>query len=205
MLSIIIPHKNTPQNNESLELAKRSIQENTSCKYELMVITDPPGCPGQDPYNLWNVHVPKAKFDHIVFSNSDVVFGPYWDSYFCKYLGDNRILTQFLVEPGVIGVSLNNIKQDWGTKPSNFQYNVFCNWVRQVMPQVPEIEEKMGHHMPSVVYKDFFLRMGGFQCVMPFPHGNDQTFFATCIHNGAKIYKVRSFAYHFQQLSRTPR
>ncbi|MDP1712228.1 MAG: glycosyltransferase family A protein [Candidatus Nanopelagicaceae bacterium] len=205
MLSIIIPHKNTPQNNEALELAKRSIRENTRCKYELMIITDPPGCPGQDPYNLWNVHVPKAQYENIIFSNSDVVFGPGWDTCFVKYAGDNRILTQFLVEPGFIGVSLHNIKQDWGVRPSNFQYTTFCNWVRTVTPQVPEIEEKMGHHMPSLVLKSFFLRMGGFQCAKPFPHSNDQTFFNTCRSHGAKIYKVRSFAYHFQQLSRTPR
>jgi hypothetical protein len=205
MLSIIIPHKSTPQNDESLELAKKSIKDNTGCEYELMIITDPPGCTGRDPYALWNEYVPQAKFENIVFSNSDVIFGPNWDSYFLKYAGDNRILTQFLVEPGIIGVSAHNIKQDWGIRPSDFQYKTFCDWVKTVMPQVPEIEEKMGHHMPSMLLKSFFIRMGKFPCVYPFPHSNDQTFFAACVHGGAKIYKVRSFAYHFQQLSRTPR
>ncbi len=205
MLSIVIPHKNTTQNDESLELAKKSIKDNTRCEYELMIITDPPGCAGRDPYALWNEYVPQAKYDAIIFSNSDVIFGPDWDVHFRKYAGDNRILTQFLVEPGLIGVSSFNIKHDWGMRPSDFRYDEFCKWVREVTPRVPEIEEKMGHHMPSLIMKDYFIRMGKFQCEYPFPWSNDQTFFATVKSNGGKIYKVNSFAYHFQQLSRTPR
>ena len=197
-ITIIIPHKRTPLNDQALQLNLQMINENTRCSYELIIDTTEPA----NPYEIWNKTARMARAPVLVFSNSDVLLAPDWDVHLVDHLEDNSISVVYLVEPGTIGVAAENIKQDFGREPASFDREAFEKYVKVIGRKVPEIKEERGWYMPCAVYRDWFAWTGGFDLDEPFPSPADIRFWNRCRDDyGTKFLRARSFAYHFQNLS----
>lgn len=196
-VSIIIPHKPTPANNEALQLNIRMLLANTRCSFELIIDTETP----KDPYKIWNEVVPKARASVVVLSNSDVLMAPGWDVPILEHICDNMIITGYLVEPGAIGVAPVNIHRNFGKLPSEFDRKAFEEFAKE-HAKGKEAEEKRAWYMPCAMMRDWFVWVGGFDTDKPFPEPNDIKFWDRAVANyGTKLLRVPSYAYHFQNLS----
>jgi hypothetical protein len=193
--SILIPHYSTPESDEALHLCIRMLRENSLRKdYELIVVQG-----YRDPYVFWNEYAERAKHEALAFFNNDMLPAPGWDEFPMKHLTDDALIMGYLVEPGVIAPADQNIRRDFGRRPSTFrrkEFEDFCT-----AQEVPEVSEQMGWYMPVALTKSFFRRMGGYPIQAPFPHPNDIAFWDHCRAQGARLLRVRSFAYHFQGMS----
>ena len=193
--SILIPHYSTQNCDAALHLCIRMFKENTLNEdYELIVVQG-----YKDPYLFWNEYSERARFERIVFFNNDMLPAPGWDRFMESYVDDNSLVTGYLVEPGVLDVARQNIHRDFGRRPETFrrkEFEAFCSTVH-----VPEIKEELGWYMPVMLTKNFFRRMGRYLIERPFPHPNDVLFWNHCLSRGARLLRVRSFAYHFQNMS----
>ncbi len=198
--TIIIPHKPTILNDAALELNLKMLLRHTNISYELIIDTE---CP-KDPYQIWNEAAKQARSDTLVFTNSDVIFGPVWDVLVCN-VSPNTIITGYLVEPGNIGVADVNIHKDFGRTPLMFDGHEFEVYVRHETQHVDRgnmFKEERGWFMPCAINKDWFNSVGGFPTDVGFPNPNDAIFWDNCIANyGTRLLRVPSYAYHFQALS----
>jgi hypothetical protein len=196
MLSIIIPHKITVENNKALQLNLQMLLANTRSSYELIIDTE---CP-KDPYRIWNEAAAHARGDFLVFSNSDVLMAPDWDTNLLKYCEYNTIVAGYLVEPGTIGVASENIHKDFGRTPDTFDRVAFENYA--LSSHAPEVVQERAWYMPCCIRKEWFLHTGGFSVEIPFPNPNDILFWNHCkAAYNTRFIRVKSFAYHFQNLS----
>lgn len=195
-ISIIMPHKKTPENDYCLELNLRMLLENTRYSYELIIDTEAP----KDPYKIWNEASRSARADILVFTNSDVLMASEWDFHFVAHMEYNIIFTGYLVEPGNIGVASVNIHRDFGKNPHTFDRQAFEEFA--LKHPVPDYTLQRGWYMPCAMSKEFFLDTGGFDTTLGFPNPNDIIFWERCIKEyNTKLVRVKSFAYHFQNLS----
>lgn len=195
--SIIIPHKKTELNDLSLDLNLKMLEKNSRNKnYELIIAEEK-----EDPYKLWNKYSELAKYENLVFSNSDVIMAKDWDVHMIGQLCDNSIVTGYLVECGVIGVAWQNIPRNFGTSPLDFDSEKFENFCEEEGEKVPDMREERGWYMPCSIKKSLFFKMGGFNTEKPFPNPNDIIFWEKCIGEGVVLKRAKSFAYHFQNLS----
>jgi hypothetical protein len=203
MISIIIPHKHTPDNDAALELALQSIKKNSYCPDHEIIVDDDPEC----PYRVWNRRSERAKYPILVFSNSDVIFAKNWDVNFVKWCGHKQYLSGWLVECGVIPVNSRNVEHNFGKKPSEFQEDEFERFVVSHSAKCPEMLHEEGWYMPCAISRSDFLEVGGFPTQMGrFPDPLDYHFVAK-IKKLPKweMCRVNSWAYHFQCLSGRPR
>jgi hypothetical protein len=197
VLSIIIPHKNTPMNDKALMLNLASLIDNTYYSFELIVDTE---CP-KDPYKIWNEVSEHARGDILIFTNSDVIMGPGWDKPFALHIQDNAIVTGYLLEPGNVGVAAQNIQIDFGRNPDQFEMSLFEKWV---LPRIDPtwVTEERGWYMPCAMKREWFMSTGGFDTTIGFPNPNDILFWERCVKEyNTKLLRVKSFSYHFQNLS----
>ena len=125
-LSILIPHKPGPSNDKALRLALDSIIRFTNFSYEIILNMVVPG----DPYVFWNQAAWQAKGGTLIFSNSDVIFAPGWDS-LAEHASPNTIVTGYMVEPGNIGVAPVNIKGDHGKHPDQYDEGGFHSQIER--------------------------------------------------------------------------
>lgn len=195
--TIIIPHKHTEMNDLSLELNLKMLEENSENKNYEIIIADEK----EDPYKLWNIYAEKAKYDNLVFSNSDVLMAKNWDRHLIGQLCDNSIVTGYLVECGVIGVAWQNIPRNFGTSPFDFNREQFENFCEEEGANLPDSREERGWYMPCSIKKSLFFKMGAFNTEIPFPNPNDIIFWEKCLTEGVVLKRANSFAYHFQNLS----
>ena len=198
--TIIIPHKPGYENDLCLNLNLKMLQHYSSVNYELIIDTE---CP-KDPYKIWNEAAKQARSDTLVFTNTDVLFGPVWDKLVLD-VNPNMIVTGYLVEPGNIGVADVNIHKDFGKAPSVFDAHAFEVYVNERLSHIqPGNERKVerGWYMPCAMNRDWFNEVGGFPTEVGFPNPNDAIFWDNCTANlGTTLIRVPSFAYHFQALS----
>jgi len=195
--TIIIPHKHTELNDLSLEINIRMLEENSVNKeYELIIADE-----ALDPYTLWNVYAEKAKYDNLVFSNSDVLMAKDWDLHLIGSLCDNSIVTGYLVECGVIGVASQNIHANFGNGPKDFRREEFESFCQEHSKNVPDFKYERGWYMPCAIKKSLFIKEGMFDTSLGFPNPNDIIFWEKCIADGVQLKRAKSYAYHFQNLS----
>jgi len=195
-ITIIIPHKSTVSNDKAMMLNISMLLKNTRNSLEIIIDTEVP----KDPYKIWNEAAKIARSDILVFSNSDVLMAKDWDTWFFEHMQDNAILVGYLVEPGNIGVASENIHRDFGRTPDTFDRDAFEGFAE--CSKVPIIKEERGWYMPCAVWKEWFLSTGGFDTTLGFPNPNDILFWNKCVKEyGTKLFRVRSFAYHFQAQS----
>lgn len=194
-LSILIPHLSSPLSDMSLYLCFQMFRENTTNKnHELIVVQG-----FTNPYNFWNVYSDRAQHEHIVFFNNDMLPAPGWDTEMQAHVDDNSLVMGYLVEPGVVPVARQNIEKDFGRSPFSFKRKDFESFCATY--EAPEVKEELGWYMPVMMTRTFFARMGKYPTEPPFPHPNDIAFWDHCKGKGAKLVRVRSLAYHFQNLS----
>lgn len=194
-LSIIIPHKPGPSNDKALRLALDSIIRFTTLNYEIIIDATVPG----DPYEIWNSTAQQARGRILIFTNSDVIFAPGWDS-LGIYIGPNVIATGYILEPGNIGVAPVNIHADYGKHPDNFDEAGFHSYIEK--HKAAEIKEERGWYMPCAMDRLWFLSTDMFPTEKAFPNPNDIIFWEKCKNDlGTKFMRVKSYSYHFQNQS----
>lgn len=193
-ISILIPHKHEPENDKALKIALECLIDNTDHDYEILVDSTTPG----EPYTIINHLAMQARSTWLVFSNSDVFFGPHWDTPLLAVAQPDTIVTGVLVEAGAIGVAQQNIRANFGMTPDFFHrqaFEAFCaqaNW----------IADGEGWYFPCLIHRARFLEMGGFDTSNGgFPLPLDIQFWEKWKAAGKQVQRVASYAYHLQNYS----
>lgn len=197
MISIVFPHLLNKQNNALLDLNLKMIEENTTCPYQILMVTD--NGDKDMVYKGLDWMFRNAKYDLTLWHSTDVVLAPGWNENVLKHIDDADWLGLELAECGQIGVHPNNICIDFGRTADTFKRKDFEGWARTMALGRPTMREGFGWYSPSVWKKEWYVRMGGIDCSKPFPHPNDSEFRQKCEEQHQKFAVVNSFAYHFQR------
>jgi len=199
--SIIFPHKRTEINDEALALNLAALDKFSLYPHEIIVALDPDG--GRiDPYRAWNIALDYATTPWFVFHNTDIVVGPQWDGAFLRHAEPSRILTNYLVEPGALGCYERNIHRNFGMCPRCFRFSEWEQFVTETYPATPDVSPGMGFYIQALLPLDMVKACGRFPDDVPFMHRpNDAILFERMEAAGAKHFRVRSFAYHFQNFT----
>lgn len=197
MISLIFPHADNRENNETLSLKRRMLEENTTCPYQLLYLS---GAQPQDVYKFWNDGFRMAKFDICIWDNSDIVYADRWNEPILKHINDADWLCFRLVECGAIPVADSNIHRDFGRTAATFDRAGFEAFAAEEAKRHLSIEHgKFGWYSPSAFRKDWFLASGGFPTEKPFPHDNDREFRERVTKQGCRFALLPgAVAYHFQ-------
>ena len=110
-------------------------------------------------YRAWNCGGFSAAGDIIVFVNSDMAFSKNWLENLLKNLNKNRIICSRLVESGKMPSGQYGISKNFGQTYKEFNDQAFQAFAREV--QKSEIR-KRGLFMPCAIYKDLFVKSGGY-------------------------------------------
>lgn len=194
VLSVLIPHKRSPANDRALSIALSCLVDNTDVDYELIIDAQTPA----DPYVLLNCMARRARSEYIVFGNSDLFFARNWARPMLEVARPDWIVTGVLVEPGAIGVHIQNHPRNFGMRPETFDRTAFEAWCAET----PESPQGDGWYFPSMHHRSSFLDFGGFDTVLgAFPEPLDAIYWDRWKSNGRKVHRVMSFAYHLQAFS----
>ena len=134
-----------------------------------------------------------------LWHNTDLVLAPGWDINVLKHQNKSPWQCLRVVETGAIGVDSAMLCKDFGRTAKTFRRKEFEDFVRQESKKHPEYEEGFVWYCPSVMNRDWFIKMGGFPDEKPFPHPNDIEFRNHVEAAGCKQIIVNSWAYHFQR------
>lgn len=110
-------------------------------------------------YRAWNYGGFNAPGDIIVFVNSDMAFSKNWLENLLKNLNQKRIICSRLVESGKLPSGQYAISKDFGKTYKQFRENEFEEFAENI--KQPEIK-KGGLFMPCAIYKDLFVKSGGY-------------------------------------------
>lgn len=197
MISIVFPHAINSGNDRLLELKFDMLAENTTCEYEVLFL--PNEKRPEVVYKFWDWGMRNAKYDLLLWDNSDIVYAPGWNELPIKYADKADWIGLELVECGQIGVHPNNIHKDFGITAETFRRKEFEDWVKEYSKPRPEFRKGFCWYSPSVWKKSWYIARGGFNFNKPFPYPNDAEFKEHCESVGSKFIVVNSFAYHFQR------
>ena len=197
MISIVFPHAMNSENDAVLQLKLKMLEENSTYPYEILMLSNT-GRPDL-VYESWDWMMRRAKYDLILWDNSDIIYAPKFMDNIIKHKDDADWLGLELVECGAIGVADTNICKDFGRTASSFDRSSFEKWVEEYSSNRLSIRNGFCWYSPSVWKKSWYIKMGGFDFTKPFPHPNDSEFRDRCIAAGSTFAVVNSFAYHFQR------
>lgn len=197
MISIVFPHALNSENNKVLDLKLKMIEENSTYPYEILML----GNNGRVDlvYEGWDWMIRRAKYELILWDNTDIVYGPNFMNNVIKHKDDADWLGLELIECGAIPVADTNMCIDFGRTAETFDRDSFENFVKIYSKGRPSIRPGFCWYSPSVWKKEWYIKMGGFSTVIPFPHTNDIEFRERCQKMGATFAVVNSYAYHFQR------
>jgi hypothetical protein len=197
MISIIFPHELNKENSEVLKLKLQMLEDNSTYPYELLILSN-----NKRPdlvYESWDWMMRRAKYDLVLWDNSDIVYAPNFMDNIIKHKDDADWLGLELVECGALDVAATNIKINFGMTADTFQRENFENWTKTFSSNRPSIRDGFCWYSPSVWKKEWYIKMGGFDLSKEFPHPIDSEFRAKCEAAQSKFAVVNSFAYHFQR------
>lgn len=197
MISIVFPHALNKENDEVLRLKLEMLESNSTYPYEVLML----GNMGRPDlvYEGWDWMMRRAKYELILWDNSDIVYGPNFMDNIVKHQDDADWLGLELVECGAIPVAESNMCIDFGRTAETFNREDFESWVIRYSENRPSIRDGFCWYSPSVWKKKTYIDMGGFSKAIPFPHPNDIEFRQRFINEGKTFSVVNSFAYHFQR------
>lgn len=110
-------------------------------------------------YRAWNFGGFNAPGDIIVFVNSDMVFSDGWLNNLLRVLRKDRIVTSRLVESSKISSGEYGISKNFGQTYKEFNEMAFQKFTQEI--KKPEFR-KGGLFMPCAIYKDLFIKSGGY-------------------------------------------
>ena len=110
-------------------------------------------------YRAWNYGGFNSSGDIIVFVNSDMAFSRNWLGNLLKNLNQKRIVCSRLVESNKLPSGQYAISKDFGKTYKQFKENEFEKFTEKI--KKPEIK-KNGLFMPCAIYKDLFVKSGGY-------------------------------------------
>lgn len=196
LVSILLPHLRTPENNKALAVALDCLATNTGLDYELIIegVEE-----RRDIYAVLNKMAANARCDWIIPFNSDVFVAPGWLEPIWANREPDTITSPVMVECGAIGVNILNVHRNFGYTPETFRRVDFERWVSGG-GEMPAGERAW--FFPSLLNRETFLRQGGFDTSQgEFPYHLDMIFWNKWEADGLKFKRVRSFVYHLQQYS----
>jgi hypothetical protein len=197
MISIIFPHELNHENDEVLKLKLQMLKDNSTYPYEVLILSN-----NKRPdlvYEGWDWLMRRAKYDLVLWDNSDIVYAPNFMDNIIKHKDEADWLGLELVECGALEVASSNIHKNFGMTADEFNRNEFENWVKDFSQNRPSIRPGFCWYSPSVWKKEWYISMGGFNLSNSFPHPIDYEFRIKCEQAGARFSVVNSFAYHFQR------
>lgn len=219
-LSVIVPTVNAA---EELDLALRSLQQNSDHDIELIVVVDPDQKTGRvnqnilkvcqqngvkawvnetnlGPYGNWNKGAGLATSKWLIFATDDQYFAPHWDTNLLKSWAPKRLVAGQLVEPGIIPVYKTNIQTDFGTTPKEFKEKEFIAWCT-ARPHAGYRQD--GFFIPLLIARDDFDSLGhypeGGQFGTSAAVSHDYLFIQHALKRGYEFGTATdSYSYHFQ-------
>ena len=197
-ISIVMPHAINDENDRVLSLNKKMIKENTKGQYEILYI----GNMGRPDlvYKGWNMLVDIAKYDLILWSNSDLLLAPNWDVNIHQLSEIYDWISLRVVECGAIESSPTMISKDFGWTASSFDRKSFEQFVVLDTVNRPIHEDGWVWYCPSVLKKDKFKKLGGFDENPIFPFPQDVSFKRKAENDNWKFcISNHSYAYHLQR------
>ena len=160
MISIVFPHAMNKENDAVLQLKLKMLEENSTYPYEVMVLSNT-GRPDL-VYESWDWMMRRAKYDLVLWDNSDITYAPKFMDNIIKHKDDADWLGLELIECGAIGVAATNIHQDFGRTANSFDRSGFEKWVEEYSKDRPSIREGFCWYSPSVWKKEWYIKIGGF-------------------------------------------
>lgn len=223
LLSIIVPTVNAVP---ELDLALKSLEQNTSLSHEIIVIVDPDKKTGRlnpailkicrehsltphqnkknlGPYGNWNLGATLAKGEYLVFATDDQYFAPNWAEALVHAHRPRRLVAGQLVEPGIIPVWRTNIRADFGTTATEFREADFITWCQK---QPARGYKQDGFFIPLLIHKTDFARLGPYPTEGEFGTqsavSNDDHYLQRAQKLGYEFGTAQdSYSYHFQASS----
>jgi hypothetical protein len=197
MISIIFPHALNKENDAVLQLKLQMLEDNATYPYEVLMLAN--NKRADLVYEGWDWLMRRAKYDLVLWDNSDIVYAPKFMDNVIKHADDADWIGLELVECGALDVAATNIHMNFGMTAAEFDREGFENWVEEYSKSRPSIRPGFCWYSPSVWKKQWYIDMGGFDLSKSFPHPIDSEFRAKCEANGSTFAVANSFAYHFQR------
>lgn len=200
MISIVFPHANNEENNKVLELKLRLYKKYTTCEYEILYMSN-----DKRPdlvYPFWDWAIRNAKYDLILWDNTDLLPAPKWNENVLAHKDDADWIGIQLVECGQIGVHSNNIHKNFGITAKEVEDNIdlWEKWVEdESKNKGTKLRDGFCWYSPSVWKKEWYIKMGGFDLSKSFPYPNDSEFREKCEREVTKFIVVNSYFYHLQR------
>lgn len=184
--SIVIPHLS---NSKCIDTCLKYIKQNSIYEHEIITIVNE-----YDVYYAFNKGVYTSSCDTVVLLNDDMIVAKNWDRYILIYSNQSTVLTGYVVEPIP---NLNCINYDCGDSPTNFNYDMFQQYVdsQQIMDFAID---KKGWYMPLVINKRAFV---SYPNINKFPsHANDILLIDHIMpFVGFKFAQIDMWVYHFSR------
>lgn len=197
-ISIVFPHAINSGNDSVLELNKSMLEKNTKGEYELLYLANMKRT--DLVYEGWNILFNIAKYENVLWSNSDLIAGYGWDVPVLHLMEKYDWLSLRVVECGAIGVADTMVCKDFGRTPEAFDSNGFENFIKEESSKYPESQDGWVWYCPSIIKKSKFLALGGFNNYPPFPNPNDIDFKKRAQQAGWRFgISNHSWFYHFQR------
>lgn len=198
MISIVFPHAINTENNKVLELNLKMIEENTHGEYEVLTLGNMKRT--DLVYEGWNYLISKAKYDLILWHNTDLLLAKDWDKPILELSKIADWICLRVIECGAIGVADSMLEKDFGRMANNFRREEFENFVQNQIVGTPISSEGFIWYCPSILKKQKFLDLGGFMTQPPFPNPNDINFRERAEKAKWKfLISNWSYAYHLQR------
>lgn len=173
-ISIVFPHALNAENNRVLLLKLKMIEENTKGPYEILMLGNT--MRSDLVYSGWNLLIAQAKYEHILWDNTDLLPGPGYDEPVAELMKQYDWLSFRVAECGAIGVASSMTEKDFGRTAKTFRRQEFEDWVKEQIATHHRSDPGFVWYCPSILKKSKFLELGGFMTQPPFPNPNDINF-----------------------------
>lgn len=195
--TIILPHLRNSGNDAALKVCLDCLMTNTVNDFDLLMCATQSG----NLYATVNRMVASISTEYFAYWSSDMFPAKAWDVPMLEIAAPDTIVTNVLVEPGVIGMHPDNVHKDFGRRPETFDRAGFEAWSAADAP----VPDNYGWYAPYLMNTQAFLDAGGFELnLAPDHHGftpADMLFFENWQAQGRKIQRAKSYTYHLQRWS----